>query len=212
MLPEKLSEYILELSLLIFGLQNYLASIMASVWILSARKIMNVNPLWSRELEKMTNYSYKSLLKWAHIILSNYNNLKLGSIVLSVEKSFRPQIIKYEHTPLEDLDGINKEIWVATSVAVSSFDKMTLIENLKAHKRIPSIKPKFSPADDKWYSSVHFSEPSNVIWLAESTLSKYYYKNLNKSINFSKTKSSLQLKKRIDISNDIKERSQSDRK
>lgn len=211
MLLEKLSEYILELSLLIFELQNNSASMVASAWILSARKIMNVNPLWSRELEEMTNYSYKSLLKWANIILSNYNNLKLGSIVLSVEKSFQPQIIKYEHTPLEDLDDIKKEIWVASSVAISSFDKMTLIENLKVHKRIPSIKPSFSPADDEWYSSVHFSEPSNVIWLAESTLSKHYYKNLNKSTNFSKAKSSLQFKRRIDISNDTKERSQSDR-
>ena len=212
MLLEKLSEYILELSLLIFELQKFSASVVTSAWILSARKIMKIQPLWNKNLEKMTNYSYDSLIKCSNIILSNYNNLKIGNAIYTVEKSFRPHLVKYEHSPLEDLRNLNKQLGIACSMAVSTFGKLGHENNTNTQKRISSNKVKNSPADEEWYSSVHFSETSVVNPVADIDLWRQYNNEIIKH-NFKRSDlhKRIENKRSSEISIDKRIRNKSDR-
>lgn len=76
----ELSEYILQLTLLIFETQSYSSSVIASSCILCARHILKLDPLWTEDLERITRYSLPQLLKCANAILSHFNNLKVGKI------------------------------------------------------------------------------------------------------------------------------------
>ena len=73
------SEYFVQLSVLVLSTQKYLSSIVAWSWVLAARKICNIEPLWSKEMENLTWYSASDLINWMNMLLDSIEVLKLGS-------------------------------------------------------------------------------------------------------------------------------------
>lgn len=137
---ERLSEYLLELTLLIFELQNFSASMVASAWILWAKHILKLNPIWSKDLEELTGYSYESLIKWSNIILSNYNNVKIGNVVLPVQQSFGLHIVSYEHVPLQEVKEYSKDLSSASLNAANNVEKTDWSEYSQTHHSIQNMK------------------------------------------------------------------------
>lgn len=76
------AEFMLNLSWLIFELQDYSSSSVAAACILSARHINHQNPVWNDDLTYKTGYSIWKISKIANILLKNYNILQIGKLSL----------------------------------------------------------------------------------------------------------------------------------
>lgn len=109
---------------------------------------MKINPLWSKDLEEMTNYSYESLVKCSNIILSNYNNIKIGNEVLSVQQWFGLHIVSYEHVPLQEIKEHCKELSSTSLTAINDIEKIDWSEYSLTHSSMQNIRQNNSIGDN----------------------------------------------------------------
>ena len=109
---EAICEYLQSLSTLIGELQSFTASKVAAAWVLSARKIMNIRPLWNKNMENTSDsvsinwkikYSYLDLVKLVNLLLSNYNILTIDGQSFQTETVLGPQPKKFLFDSKRDL-------------------------------------------------------------------------------------------------------------
>lgn len=157
----ELSEYLLQLSLLIFEIQSYSSSVVASSWILWARHILKWDPIWTEDWGRITRYSLSHLIKCANTILSNFNNLKVGKITWSVynmlgeqpwefdgsliaftEKATLVKDINTESTRLPEQATVIYETGSPLLKKTLKDRKYTQWERINNHR--PKLQPKYS--------------------------------------------------------------------
>jgi len=100
----ELWEYLIKLSCIILETQDFKASKVAAAWVMTSRKIMNVQPIWWTQLETITSYTYIDLTKWVNLLLDNYNSIKINGKVFPVSEIFGRQPYAYKKiTPIKSL-------------------------------------------------------------------------------------------------------------
>jgi hypothetical protein len=108
--------------------------------VLGARTILKIHPVWSLELEQMTQYTYLDLLKCLQLLLSNYNEVKIGQGKFTTTDIFgtQPHIFEYSNK-IDDMVGsemLNSK--TKSSVSPKKFRK--IIKPLELGSRTKSVK------------------------------------------------------------------------
>lgn len=66
-------------------LQGYPSSLVAGSCILAARKVCNIEPIWNKEMENLTYYSFIDLLECMNLLLGSTTTIKLGDEIFVTE-------------------------------------------------------------------------------------------------------------------------------
>lgn len=85
---------------------------------------MKIKPVWSKDLEGLTAYSYWNLARCANVILSNYDCLKIGHASFSTAQIFGPQLVAYQHSPIAEDEQKELRPSLTSSLVNSSFKDM----------------------------------------------------------------------------------------
>lgn len=153
-LLRKLVLYLIHEASVLFELNAYKPSMVASSCILAARKIMKFKEVWSKNLQNITKYEHMELMKCTTVLLDNYNNITVGKVTMDTKDLIGVQPVRFESSikhsnSFIEFEPYNIEIKKSVSPiksremelklplgskSRSHFNQSASIINLKTHK------------------------------------------------------------------------------
>lgn len=170
----KICEYLLGLSLLVFELQDFPSSKVAAASVMASRKILKIHPIWSSDLEKKTKYTDLDLLKCMNLLLSNYSELKIGRVKKNTEEIFGKIPHPYEHNKQEHFfDSEIKNTKVKSSISPRKQRRIIRPPTLGGKtKSTVGTSAEAKARRESYYQKYKYSPPSGILKDRKNRISK----------------------------------------